>query len=155
MIDKKKIGERIIEARRAVGLMTAEALADAMRKKSQERDAKSGGLERLSRQTVQHWEKGKVCPPPDKLELLALVFGGEYDEQWIMFGDRRRQQLDDERPLLVYLTKEEAELINDFRHSNAYGKRSIRINAKAVRQDQPVAEADLHLMRRKVDTSST
>lgn len=150
MIDKQAIGRRIVEAREKHGLMTQQALADALNQAAQRLlGGKATGS--MSRQTVQHWEKGKVVPPWDKLELLAAVFGDQYDEEWIMFGQRRQQQLAEEKPLLVYLTQQEAELINDFRHANDYGKRSIRINAKAVSQDQPAPEAGVHLMRRSTD----
>lgn len=153
MIDKKKIGERIVEAREIRGIRTPGALAKLIIDAARERGL-GEKFARLSRQTVEHWESGSVCPPVDKLELLAAVFGDEYDEEWIMFGQRRRQQISDEKPLMVYLTKEEAALVNDFRHSNPTGRRSIRINARAVAEDQPADEASVHTLRRKNDLAS-
>lgn len=150
MIDKKKIGERIIEARLALGIETPGALAAKLQEAAKLRHP-AKAKPRFSRQTVQHWEKGKVVPPWDKIELLAAVLGGEYDEEWIMFGRRRQQQLATEKPFLVHVSPEEIELLSDFRRSNEYGKRSIRINAKAVALDQPSPEADMHQMRRSTD----
>lgn len=150
MIDSKAIGQRIKEARLARGIETAKALAEALKKAGRNTE-RADKLARLSRQTVEHWEKGGVVPPWDKLELMASVFGEEYDEAWIMFGTRRSKQLASEKPLLVYLTEEEAALVNEYRHANEDGRKSIMTNAKAIAREFPLPSAGVHLMRRSTD----
>lgn len=146
MIDKTAIGQRIVEARKAKGIHSQEALAKALNDASK-KSRSNGTITTLTRQTIQNWEKGKVCPPWDKVELLALVFGDPYSEEWIMFGDKREQQLAAERPVLVYCTNEEAMLLNDFRHANSIGKKSIKSHARAIREEFPAEAAGVHLMR--------
>lgn len=147
MIDAKAIGKRIEEARRDRGITSQQGLAEKLIEAAGKQAGKRNFFSTLTRQTVQHWESGKVVPPWDKVELLAVVLAGEYDEEWIMFGSRRGEQLASERPVVAYITPEEAMLIQEYRHADTTGRKSIISNAKAIAKDFPTKAAELHALR--------
>ena len=103
----------------------------------------------FARQTVSNWEAGDIVPPVDALEALAEVFGDPYGEEWIMFGDKRTAQLDAERGLLVRLTGDEADLVNEYRHANEQGRKSALDILKSIARTQPVPAAHVHTLRRR------
>ena len=141
--NKKEIGNRIREAREKKKMRSVAALARTLQQVSN-----SG----LTRQTVQNWEAGKIIPPWDKVEFLAEVFGPEFGEDWIMFGPRRTDQLAGEHPFLSYISLDEQEILNAYRHANGAGKKSIINTAKALAEANPISPAEIHLLRRKTDT---
>ena len=146
----KEIGKRIKEAREARGIRTQKALADRLRQASETKSA-SRAAPKLKYQSVQQWESGSHIPPWDKVELLAEVLGPNYGEEWLMFGSKRTNQLASERPFLSYISTEEQELLNAYRHANMDGKKSIISTAKTLAATHPVPAAEIHPLRRKTD----
>lgn len=144
MFDRVAIGKRIKQAREARGLRTAAALAEALQKKYIERCRIQGIKPRgraLARQTVENWEKGKPPPPWEKVELMALVFAPEHDEEWIMFGTRRAQQIQEQKSILARISPLESRMIQILRSASETGQQTIIATALAISAQYPAAEA--------------
>jgi transcriptional regulator with XRE-family HTH domain len=152
MLNPKEIGRRIKEARLFKGIQSQDALAMALRHAGQSKPL-APSTAKLTRQTVQYWESGKIVPPWDKVELLAEVFGPEYGEKWIMFGDKREDHLAATHPLLTYIDSGEQAVLNEYRKSNEVGKMAILAAAQGISKANPISEADIHLFRRRSDPS--
>jgi transcriptional regulator with XRE-family HTH domain len=117
----------------------------------------ANGLERtgkhkkqtLTPQTVSNWIGGKVVPSWDMIPLLAQVLGTE--EDYLVFGSKRRDQIRSEKQYLSRVNDEEAALLTAFRESSKSGQKTILKLARDVAEDHPAPEATVHPMRRKDD----
>jgi transcriptional regulator with XRE-family HTH domain len=153
-INRKDIGERIVKARTDRGFPTTASLATRLRELFSKRPPKNGTKRArivLARQTVSNWESGDITPPIDALEALAEVLGEPYGEEWIMFGERRDAQLAAERGMLVRLTLDEADLVNEYRHANEQGRKSALEVLRGIAKSQPIPAAHVHNLRRRSD----
>lgn len=137
MFNAEEIGNRIYKVRLRKGFKSQEALAAECRRvlnKKKQPDT-------LTRQTIQNWEAGKNIPPWDMVALLSEVLGiGEED---LLFGERRSQQLSQERQLLIHLNQEEAKLVTAFRRASVDGRRVILTTAVGISRDLPGPEAEV------------
>jgi DNA-binding XRE family transcriptional regulator len=131
-------------------LRSPAALAEALQEKIAN-GGKKPNARALARQTVENWERGKIVPPWDKVELMARVFRPEHDEGFIMFGDRRDQQLIQDRSVLARVNNEEVTLLQSFREANEQGRKSILASAKGIAGENPAPEAAVHNFRRATD----
>jgi transcriptional regulator with XRE-family HTH domain len=150
MFDRIAIGRRIVQARLAQGFNTPAALAKAIQEKIASGGKKPTGRT-LARQTVENWEKGRHVPPWEKVELMARVFRPEHNEEFIMFGERRAEQLIQDRSVLARISDEEVALLQLFRETSEQGRKSILASAKGIAEDHPAPEAVVHNFRRVTD----
>ena len=153
-MDAERIGRSIQDARKLRGYSStqklAAALGELMKAKRKEGEQPKGkGKDSLSRPAVDNWENGGGIPPWDKVELLAELFGDPYDEEWILFGQRREEQLAAEKPILALLSPQELELLQEYRHANDSGRKSILTSAKAFRRENPLPLASVQALRGK------
>lgn len=153
-ISKRDIGTRIAEARKAKGIESLAELCRLVLERAKSRAREHPGVDgkmkqTLTPQTVSNWEGGKVVPSWDMLPLLAEVLGTE--EEWILFGSKRNEQLRKERQFLERINDEEAALLTMFREASKSGQKTILKLARDVAEDHPAPEASVHPMRRKDD----
>jgi transcriptional regulator with XRE-family HTH domain len=103
----------------------------------------------LTAQAVSNWINGKVMPSWEMLPSLAKVL--DLQEEEILFGSKRGDQLKRERQFLSRITEEEAALLTAFREANKIGQKSIVKMARTLAEDHPVEDASVHQLRRKED----
>jgi len=142
-IDALGVGQRIAQARRDAGYKSQEELAEAMGRLFREKGVKG----KATRQMIGNWEKGQPIPPWDKLEMLADMLA--VTEEWVMFGERRAEQLASEKPVMEYLDPEEFALIQEFRHIERPWRESLLGVAKSFHKDHPIAPAQVQEIRRR------
>lgn len=155
MFNSVEIGNRIRQAREECGLKSPEALAKATQEKLKLLEKLNPGRQKsrmrtLARQTVENWEKGRNIPPWDKVEAMALVFAPlGYGEVWIMFGEKRAEQLARDRSHLERVTDDEAALLQMYRETNDQGKQGIIASTKGISGANPAQPATVHDLHRK------
>lgn len=103
----------------------------------------------LTAQAVSNWINGKVMPSWDMLPSLAKVL--DLQEEEILFGAKRSDQMRRERQFLSRINEEEAALLTAYREANKTGQKSIVKMARTLAEDHPVEDASVHLLRRKED----
>lgn len=140
-IDPVAIGRRIEDLRLGAGYRNQAALAAKLVQQSQ----KKGGENKLNAETVRRWEKGKTIPPWDKVEQLCELF--EIEAEVLLFGEKRLGQLRAARPRLVYVTSEEADLLELVRNTSLEGQKSILSAVRGIQTDNPAADADFHILK--------
>jgi transcriptional regulator with XRE-family HTH domain len=146
---KADVGSRIQNAAARKSLETPTRLWAAI-----SAEAKNLNLKQtVTRQTVSNWWHGKVYPSMDTLPLLARVLGEE--QEWLLFGSKRGEQLKKERQYLARISDEEAALLTTFREASKSGQKTILRQAKVVAEEQPADTATTHNMRRKDDKLKT
>jgi transcriptional regulator with XRE-family HTH domain len=142
---KDQVGKRIRGAAEAKGIRTPAALHQMFLNETKNRSLR----QTVTRQTVSNWWYGKVYPSLDMLPLLALVLGSE--QEWILFGSKRGDQLKHERLYLSRVNEEEALLLTAFRGASKAGQKTMLRQAVVIAEEQPAPEATVHPMRRKDD----
>jgi transcriptional regulator with XRE-family HTH domain len=142
---KTAVGTRIRECAEKKAIKGPQALCDLLLVELQKRTPR----QTITRQTVSNWWHGKVWPSLDMLPALATVLGTE--QEWILFGSRRGDQLKRERIYLSRISEEEMALLTVFRETSKSGQRSILKMVKTLAEDNPAPEASVHPMRRKDD----
>lgn len=142
---KDDVGKRIRDAAKHKNLENPTKLSEAFSAAAKNRNLK----QTVTRQTVSNWWHGKVYPSMDMLPLLAAVL--EEEQEWILFGSKRGDQLKKERQFLIRANEEEAALLTAFREASRSGQKTILRQAKVVAEEQPADEATVHQMRRKDD----
>jgi transcriptional regulator with XRE-family HTH domain len=144
-VGKSEVGQRIRDAAQAKGLPTPAALHQRFIEETTNRSLR----QTVTRQTVSNWWHGKVYPSMDMLPILAQVLGSE--QEWLLFGSKRNEQLRKERQYLARISEEEGQLITAFREANKAGQKTMLRQAKVIAEEQPAPEATVHPMRRKDD----
>jgi DNA-binding XRE family transcriptional regulator len=138
VVDNKKIGERIQEARRVCKISSSERLAKLIPKDP----AKPNGP-KIRRQTVDNWENGQI-PPWDMVQELARVFRDsghpEYGEQWILFGESLQHIVENVSP-------DELKLLIAYRRTNPDGKRLILTDADSLAEKYPEPRGQVRQLR--------
>jgi transcriptional regulator with XRE-family HTH domain len=145
MSDRSSVGSRIREMADLKGIAGPTELCALLHTELQKR--RLG--QTFTRQTVSNWWHGKVYPDLDTLLCLAEVLGT--DQEYLLFGSRRGDQLKKERQFLTRISEEEAALLTTFRESSKAGQKTILRQAKIVAEEQPAPEGEVHQMRRKDD----
>ena len=147
MLDAHAIGDRIYKARTLAGL-SQNALGALLQKNPKDASGKA-----YTGSAVGHWEKGKGIPEIAAVQLLCRVFSErlapDYDEEWLLFGERREGQLRQERPHLTWVTPEEIELLTKFRQTSSSGREMVVGMADLAQKQHPINSADIHQLRRK------
>lgn len=155
-LDPKKAGENIAQARRQCGYSSTEKLAAALRKLIAEKITDPKEKITLSRQTVDNWEKGEPVPPWGQLALLTELFekskerpeyDGPYDEERLLFGKRRTDQLQKEKQFLVRVGPEEMALLSAYLAANSHGQETIIASAQLLAKKNPAEDADVIQIR--------
>lgn len=142
---KGAVGQRIRDCAAHLGIKGPTALCELLLTELQNRTPK----QTITRQTVSNWWHGLVYPSLDMLPALADVLRCE--QEWLLFGSRRGDQLRREKLYLARVSDEEALLLTAFRESNKSGQRSMLRMAKTLAEEHPAPEATVHPMRRKDD----
>lgn len=157
-LDPKKAGENIARARRECGFSSAGKLAAELRKLMAEKVTDPEKRITLSRQTVENWEKGEPVPPWGQLALLTELFekskerpeyDGPYDEERLLFGKKRTDQLQKEKQFLVRVGPEEMALLSAYLAANSHGQETIIENAQLLAKKNPAKDADVIPIRSK------
>lgn len=113
-------------------------------------ELKRGGLRQtVTRQTISNWWNGKTYPDLDLLPHLGTVLGTE--QEWILFGSRRGDQLKKDRVFLTRVSEEEALLLTSYREASKTGQKTMIRQAKVIAEENPAQEASVHHLRRKDD----
>lgn len=154
---KAAVGRRIRDCAEERGLGDPAALHQAIVKilTDDERNKGSGQTvtRPVTRQTVSNWWYGKVYPSLEWLPVLASVL--ETDQELILFGSRRGDQLKKERQYLARVSEEELALLTSFRESSKSGQKTIVKLVRGVAEEHPAPEASVHQLRRKDDKRKT
>ena len=128
-IDPHEVGARLRAAREAAGLSQEEFAAKISQKSAKK------GITPINPETVRLWEKGSHPPQWNKLAQICSLLRIEEDE--LLFGSRRLEQIRSERPRLVYVTPKEADLIIIFRHSSGPAQLRILEVANTLADNDP------------------
>lgn len=157
LFDGQKIGQRIAQARAARGITSAGALASKLRELLNSKKTPGASQidstltgSKISRQTVENWERGTTIPPWDKVALMAELFGAPYDEAWIMF-ERRAAQLEAEQPILTYITRAELRMLQHYRRTLPEGQQDAERYVQYIAEKHPLPPASIHQFRRRGD----
>lgn len=150
---KEEVGARIAAAMKAKGIpgpaelcrLVLRRLEVLARDVASERKLK----QTLTAQSVSNWINGKVMPSWEMLPALSEVLGLQEEE--ILFGSKRSDQMKRERQFLSRITEEEATLLTAYREANKNGQKSIVKMARTLAEDNPVEDASVHQLRRKDD----
>jgi transcriptional regulator with XRE-family HTH domain len=145
MDGRSDVGKRIRDAAEAKKIAGATELCELLHDELRRRGLK----QTFTRQTLSNWWNGKVWPDLDTLPALAEVLGSE--QEWILFGSRRGDQLKKERQYLTRVSEEEAALLTSYREASKAAQKTILKTAKTISEEHPAPEADVHQMRRKDD----
>lgn len=146
---KSAVGERIQDCAKERGIATPAALHKILSEDARNK----GSRQTVTRQTVSNWWYGKVYPSLDWLPLLSSVLGT--DQEWILFGSKRSEQLKKERQYLARVSEEEIALLTAYREASKPGQKTILKLAKGVSEEHPAPEATIHPFRRKDDKRKT
>jgi transcriptional regulator with XRE-family HTH domain len=137
-----EVGKRIVEARGLLG-------------KAENRQIDQAELARrlgVNKESIRIWEAGEQLPSYKNLGKLAQAL--KVDEEWLMFGIRRGEQITAERPFLDYLSPDEQALITAFRATGPDGRKATLGAAQSNAKILPSAIADVVRLRRKDDPGS-
>ena len=111
----------------------------------------------VTRPTVYNWENGKHVPPWGQLKWLTELFekanerpgyGGPYDEERILFGKRRNDQIGTGRPYLVRVGDAEMALLTAFVSANAHGQQTMLESVQMLAKLNPAQDAEVVKIRR-------
>lgn len=142
---KGALGKRLRECAQDKRIKGPQALCDLVHTELEKR----GLRQTVTRQTVSNWWHGKVYPSLEMLPILAAVLGT--DQEWLLFGSKRGEQIKREREFLARVSEEELRLLTLFRESSKSGQRTILKQVQVIADEQPAPEATIHPMRRKDD----
>jgi transcriptional regulator with XRE-family HTH domain len=142
---KADVGKRIRDCAEDRGIETPAALHKILTQ-----DARNKGTRQtVTRQTVSNWWYGKVYPSLDWLPILAGTL--RTDQEWILFGSKRSDQIKRERQYLARISEEEGQLLTVFREASKSAQKTIMKLAKGLSEEDPSPEASVHPFRRKDD----
>jgi len=139
------VGQRIQECARHRGFATPAALHARILQELIKRNPKDS----LSRQAVSNWWHGKIIPSWDTLPALAIVLGVE--QEWILFGSKRNEQLRKEKQYLARVSEDELALLTKYREASKSGQRIIAKVTHEVAEEHPAPDASIHPLRRRED----
>jgi len=142
---RAEVGQRIRDCAQHRGIDGPSALRELFLAEL----VRKGSHQEVTRQTLSNWWHGKVYPDLDTLWALAAVLGT--DQEWILFGSRRGDQLKKERQFLARVSEEELTLLTSYRETSKAGQKTMLRTAKNLADEHPAPEATVHPMRRKDD----
>ena len=142
---REAIASRIRACAAHCGLKGPQALTDLFLQEA----TKRGLRLTVTRQAVSTWWHGKVIPGWDVIPVLAAILGTE--QEWLLFGSKRGEQMKKERQYLARVSEDELALLTTYREASKTGQRTITRTAKSIAEESPAPEASVHPFRRKED----
>jgi transcriptional regulator with XRE-family HTH domain len=154
--DRKKLGERIAQARLKKGI-TSQAelcrkLIAVLERRGGTSDSGKNPKQTLTAMSVNNWEKGTNVPSMEMLAVLAAFL--EVDEEWLLFGSERNSDIKQERFYLSRVTEEEGRLLTAFREASKAAQKAIVDTAMSIAKASPAPNAQVHQLRRKDDKAT-
>lgn len=148
MEGKQAVGARIRQCAAALEIDGPQALLNLLIPELRKLDPRQSA----TRQTVSNWWHGKVYPSLDTLPALAAVL--QCDQEFILFGKRRGDQLKMERQYLSRVNDLEALALTYLREMNQSAQKSALKVLRTLAEDQPAQDATVHQLRRRTDKPS-